>query len=135
MKNYKNIFKIEPSKNDSLSYTVYRRNFSGYFNEVAKAKIIPGERFDIKYSKNLKKDEQKYIEEYFKKLANLAIVRKNETLYYTIYRKTSCDKIERVAIVTLGAGYEISCILPLTPSESIYLGNYFRNLLKSQTNK
>lgn len=135
MKNYNRIFKIEPSKNNSLSYTIYRRNFSDHFNEVAKAKIIPGERFDINYSKNLKKDEQKYIEEYLGKLANLTIVPKNGKLHYTIYCKTSSGEMERVALVTLGSGYEISCISSLDPNESIYLGNYFRNLLKPRTNK
>lgn len=129
MKNYNKIFKIEPSKNDLLSYTIYRRNFFNNLNVVAKVKIIPGERFCINYLKNLKKDEQKYIEEYFGALANLVIARQNGTLHYTIYRKTSSGKLERVAIATLGAEYEISCILTLSPSESLYLGNYFRALL------
>lgn len=135
MKNYNKIFKFEPSKNNSLSYIVYRKNFSGHFNEVATAKIFPGKCFEINYSKTLKKDEQKYIENNFGELASLIIKPESGTQYYTIYRKTSSGKLERVAIVALGAGYEISCILSLSPSESVYLGNYFRALLKTRTNK
>lgn len=135
-KKYDGLFKFEPFKNDLFSYTILRRNFSGKLQKVAEAKIIPNERLDISYSKDLKKSEKAYIEEHLNELVNLVIKpSKKSSVYYTIYRKNPSGVLEVVAIATLTTGYEISCVKSLNSNETTYLGNYFRNLLKQNSNK
>lgn len=133
MANYNILFKFEPSKKNPFSYIVYRKNFSKGYQKVAEALITPCKKFNISYVKDLKTKEKKYIEDFFTNLVNLKIVKsKSNPFNYTIYRIRPSGDSERIALVYITTGFVIDSLVQISPEETLYIENCFKQLIINQ---
>lgn len=69
-KNYKEIFKIEPSTTTPNAYIVFRKNDLN-FQEVAYVKVKPGLSYRLEALIALNYEEVQYLQKQFKKMAGL----------------------------------------------------------------
>lgn len=70
-KNYNDIFKIEPSKNDSSHYNVYRKSDCNQFKLVATLVVSPGIKYELNSIHSISKDELDYLIPKFRELAKI----------------------------------------------------------------
>ena len=61
MKNYNNYFKIEVSKNDSNTYTVYQKIFPNEFRKIGAVVIVPHFSYNFSASCFLTFEELDYL--------------------------------------------------------------------------